>query len=264
MNNKVSVVIPFFNEIELINRAVQSAQRNLEKFPGSEILICNDSSYTGAQILEMIDCQSSTILKVVKNRGSKGPGANRNAGIDDAKNDIIAFLDADDYWKPDKISAQIDLINEGFNFIATAYEFEYSETIIKPANSIKKPIEVFMKRGLGTSTIIITKELFSSLRFSNIRYAQDIDFWFRLSQNTSFRYACLDTSFVVYSTNGSTRNKFEQLRYVNKVLVKNHISTLQRIFILFRYSVAGIWNHYIKNYFGLNKIVKNLYHTLQK
>lgn len=247
MSNKVSVIIPFFNEVALINRSVQSVQRNLENFPGSEILICNDSAYTEAQILDMIECQSATILRVVKNRGIKGPGANRNTGLDDAKNDIIAFLDADDYWKPDKLSAQIDLINEGFSFVATAYEFEHSETIIKPARSIKRPIEIFSKRGLGTSTIIVTKELLSNLRFSNIRYSQDIDFWFRLSQSKSFRYACLDKSFVVYNTNGSTRNKFQQLIYFNKVLVQNHISILQRLLILLKYSVAGIWNHYIRN-----------------
>ena len=247
MSIRVSVIIPFFNEVALINRSVQSAQRNLENFPGSEILICNDSAYTEAEILDMIEYQSSTIIKVIKNRGVKGPGANRNTGLDDVQNDIIAFLDADDYWKPNKLSAQIDLINEGFSFVATAYEFEYSETIIKPAISIKRPIEIFTKRGLGTSTILITKELLSNLRFSNIRYSQDIDFWFRLSQNRSFRYACLDKSFVVYNTNGSTRNKFEQLTYFNKVLVKNNIPIFQRSVILLKYSLAGIWNHYIRN-----------------
>ena len=245
--DKISVIIPFFSEIDLINRSVQSVQNNLHEFPGSEILVCNDGEYTEQEILDMIDYKSPIVIKVIKNERKKGPGENRNTGIENAKNDIIAFLDADDYWKPGKITAQLDLINKGYNFIATAYEFENTKTIINPARSIKRPIEIFMKRGLGTSTIIVTTELLSNLRFSNIRYSQDIDFWFRLSKNKSFRYACIDKSFVVYNTHGSTRNKFQQLIYFNKVLVKNDISILQRLFILLRYSVAGIWNHFIRN-----------------
>lgn len=247
MTYKISVVIPFFDEIDLISRAVQSVVINLEKFPGSEIIICNDGNYTKEEILETIGCSSKNpFLKIVNNENEKGPGGNRNTGINFSKNEIIAFLDADDYWRPGKISAQVELIRAGFNFISTAYEFENSKTIIKPPKKIENSIDVFQKRGLGTSTIVITTELMSQLRFSNIRFAQDIDFWFRLSQNQAFRYGAINKSFAVYSTNGSTKNKFEQLLHFNNVLALNRISVLKRLQILTKYSIIGVWNHYIK------------------
>ena len=45
---------------------------------------------------------------------------------------------------------------------------------------IKNPFDIYVKRGLGSSTILVTKELVGKKRFTNLRYSQDIEFWYKL------------------------------------------------------------------------------------
>lgn len=105
-----------------------------------------------------------------------------------------------------------------------------------------------MRRGIGTSTVLVTRDLVGQTRFKDIRFAQDIDFWFTLAKSPEFRYSRVCQELVVYSTSGSTRNKWEQLRYLNKVLDINEIGLMNRTRILISYVIYGIYNHYIKRF----------------
>ncbi|MFN1208915.1 glycosyltransferase family 2 protein, partial [Enterococcus lactis] len=54
---------------------------------------------------------------------SGSPALPRNIGIDNASGDVIAFLDADDIWLPDKLSEQVRFMNEnGCVFVYSDYE----------------------------------------------------------------------------------------------------------------------------------------------
>ena len=112
---------------------------------------------------------------------------------------------------------------------------------------ISHPLDIFTKRGIGTSTVLMTRELLQSYRFRDIRFAQDIDFWYALSHSSIFKYSMVQKPFVVYSTGGSTKNKFEQLKYLYRVLALNDIPLLPRSRILLSYAVAGTFNHLIKH-----------------
>ena len=78
-----------------------------------------------------------------------------------------------------------------------------------------------------------------------MRFAQDIDFWYLLSKSDQFHYVAIDRVLAVYSTNGSTSNKLEQLIYFNHVLKLNKVGYPLRAQILGHYSVLGVLNHYI-------------------
>ena len=87
-------------------------------------------------------------------------------------------------WTP-----QMRAIKKGATFVATSYRLDNSKTIVDPASSIDKPEDVFLRRGIGTSTVILTKELLEDHKFREIRFAQDIDFWFALAKSQKFKYA---------------------------------------------------------------------------
>lgn len=244
---RLSVVIPFYREIDLVSRAVESVAQNAEAVDELRILICNDGPFSESDVRARLSERGGEYTTIVKNAGPLGPGGARNAGLDLAQGELIAFLDADDYWLPGKLAAQIAKVRAGATFVATAYKFEKSEVIIQPPRSIsEEPLDVFLKRGLGTSTILITRELLGSRRFRDIRFSQDIDFWHRLTKSPDFTYSSINTPTAVYSTGGSTKNKWVQLRYFNKVLCMNDISFPQRCRVLSSYVFAGILNHYIR------------------
>ena len=242
---KLSVIIPFYNELNLINRAVNSVVINSIFFDQVEIILINDGSFEESEIRSCFKNNSNKLIKIVSNNYAKGPGGARNTGLDILKGDIIAFLDADDFWLPGKLETQIKEIKKGATFVATSYRFDNSKTIVNPASSIDIPIDIFLSLGIGTSTVILTKELLEDHKFSEIRFAQDIDFWFKLAKSKKFKYAGISEVFVEYNTGGSTKNKWVQLFYVNKVLSLNNISIFKRIRVNMNYILTGLYNHYI-------------------
>ena len=242
---KLSVIIPFYNELNLINRAVNSVVINSIFFDQVEIILINDGSFEENEIRSCFKNDINNLIKVVSNNYTKGPGGARNTGLDILKGDIIAFLDADDFWLPGKLEAQMQEIKKGATFVSTSYRFDISKTIVNPPSSIDIPEDVFLRRGIGTSTVILTKELLEDHKFREIRFAQDIDFWFALAKSKKFKYVGISEVFAEYNTGGSTKNKWVQLFYVNKVLNLNNISIITKIRVNINYILTGLYNHYI-------------------
>jgi glycosyltransferase involved in cell wall biosynthesis len=105
-NPRVSVVIPTYNCDRYIVEAVESvlAQDGVE----CEILVIDDGSIDNTkEILQPYGDRLQYIYQ--KNRGV---AAARNLGIRIARGEFIAFLDADDFFLPDKLSAQVAVFDE--------------------------------------------------------------------------------------------------------------------------------------------------------
>lgn len=245
---KLSVVIPFFNELLLISRAVDSVLNNARTVNDLEIFICNDGPLKELDIRAMLSYNANKVTTVLVNRHPKGPGGARNTGLDECTGDCIAFLDADDFWLPGKVTAQFAAIQSGASFVATAYRFDVGHTVIQPPASIDKAIDVFLQRGIGTSTVMITRGLLADKHFKDIRFAQDIDFWYALASNSDFHYFPISTCFVEYAKDGSTKNKWVQLKYLNKVLRINKIKLLIHLRILASYVITGLYNHFLRKF----------------
>ncbi len=95
MTPKISVIIPLFNMGHYISDALNSVlSQTIQDF---EIIVVNDGSTDdGAKIVQTFDDPRITLI----NQYNKGESAARNQGVRYAKADIIAFLDADDQWRP--------------------------------------------------------------------------------------------------------------------------------------------------------------------
>ncbi len=96
----VSVVIPTYQRAHLVRRAVDSALAALE--PGDEILVCDDGSTDGTAVA--LASYGDAVRHLVLPHAGAGPA--RNAGLDAARHPLIAFLDSDDEWFPDKMRMQ--------------------------------------------------------------------------------------------------------------------------------------------------------------
>ncbi len=96
----VSAIIPTYNRAHLVPRAIRSALTALAL--GDEIVVVDDGSTDDtADVVEGFG-PPVRLLKVAHG----GPGAARNAGLDAARGPLVAFLDSDDEWHPDKIVLQ--------------------------------------------------------------------------------------------------------------------------------------------------------------
>jgi len=117
-NPSVSIVMPLFNKERDVERAIHSIL--IQSFRDYEIIIVNDGSTDrGPDIVsKIIDSR----LRMI-HQANAGVSAARNRGIEEARADLIAFLDADDEWKPDFLETILSL-RKKFSFckvFATQY-----------------------------------------------------------------------------------------------------------------------------------------------
>ncbi len=103
----VSIIIPTYNRRELVCEAVDSVLA--QSFGDFELIIVDDGSIDGTG--EAIRSKSDARIDYVEIRHSGCPGLVRNRGVDRAIAPLIAFLDSDDLWEPDKLAVQINSLN---------------------------------------------------------------------------------------------------------------------------------------------------------
>jgi glycosyltransferase involved in cell wall biosynthesis len=102
----VSVVIPTYNRAELVPRAIRSALAALS--PGDEIVVADDGSTDGTAAAVEAFGPPVRLLRLPH----RGAGPARNAGLEAARGPLVAFLDSDDEWAPDKIALQRTFLEE--------------------------------------------------------------------------------------------------------------------------------------------------------
>ena len=101
----VSVVIPSYNRVATVTRAIDSVFA--QTYSHFEIIVVDDGS---------TDNTTAVLNKRYRDRvcliqqSNHGPAAARNAGIAASRHDLVAFLDSDDYWLPRKLEVQVPLM----------------------------------------------------------------------------------------------------------------------------------------------------------
>lgn len=109
---EVSVIIPAYNAARYIANAVHSALEQEDMPEGSiEVIVINDCSPDDVDAaMEPFKKDAQVIYR--RNKKNVGAATTRNRGIDLARGRYIAFLDADDWWEPDKLAAQLALLKK--------------------------------------------------------------------------------------------------------------------------------------------------------
>ncbi|GEN73217.1 MULTISPECIES: glycosyltransferase family 2 protein [Chryseobacterium] len=105
---KISVIIPVYNAEEYVSQAVESALQFEEVY---EVVLVEDKSPDNAlHVCRELAAKYDRIkLFQHPDKGNHGAGASRNLGMEKATGDFIAFLDADDYYLPNRFDAEREL-----------------------------------------------------------------------------------------------------------------------------------------------------------
>ena len=97
----VSVIIPTFNRAARAARAVSSVL--YQNFTDCEIIVVDDGSRDNTEDLLL---QFGQKIRYISHASNRGVSAARNRGIRESASPLIAFLDSDDYWLPEKLAVQ--------------------------------------------------------------------------------------------------------------------------------------------------------------
>jgi len=113
----VSVVIPTYNRLDLLPRAIDSALN--QTYEDLECLVVDDASKRNPQ--SVIETYSDKRLRYLMHDKNKGLGAARNTGIENASGKYVAFLDDDDEWFPTKLEEQVQIFEQASDEVAIVY-----------------------------------------------------------------------------------------------------------------------------------------------
>jgi glycosyltransferase involved in cell wall biosynthesis len=184
----VSTVIPAYRAARFIGRALDSVFA--QTCPPDEVLVVDDGSPDDLAGAVRPYGERVTLLR----KPNGGAASARNLGLDRARGDLVAFLDADDYWEPHKLERQLGLFRRhpglglacGRWFVevpgrprtapppCTDGEFDRVVTATGRA-----AFAVAMK--LWTSTVLVRRDVIGGNRFtSGLEPAEDLDLWVRL------------------------------------------------------------------------------------
>ena len=183
----VSVIIPTFNRAHLLPRAIKSVlSQTLRDF---ECIVVDDGSTDRTGDLPLLKNADSR-LRFVKLPEHKGVSAARNAGIDATSAPLLAFLDSDDEWLPEKIEKQVLWLerNRDFSIVQTREIWIRNGYRVNPPKTHEKfQGDLFgasLERCMITpSSVLLTRALLKECGGFNESFpaCEDYDLWLKIT-----------------------------------------------------------------------------------
>lgn len=236
MPPRFSVVVPLYNKCAHIGRALASVLA--QRWVDFEVLVVNDGSTDGGE--RLVEACPDPRVRLV-NQANQGASAARNRGARDARAAHVAFLDADDEWKPDflaEIARLVDASPASYLF-ATAYQMtspdgrqmSYSAERVGQAlagtrldylDCVGRDVYPFY-----TSTVCVNREAFLQAGGfdHSLAIGEDVDLWLRLSMQSA---ACFSQAVgAVYHRDAENRAMNQTGRALKILAFARRLSTLR-------------------------------------
>lgn len=214
---KVSIVIPLFNKEEYILVALNSVLK--QSFQNWECLVIDDGSTDNScRVVEKYINEHPGNWSIITQE-NKGPSSARNRGITSSQGEYIAFLDADDFWHPNKLERQIEIMDLDTSIAMTLSRYlifseEKGLTIkVVTFSSIKKLLSGWLKMtgfgGLVESTGIIRSSLITPSLFfdTSLPTSEGLDYVLKWNQVGKISFIPKIGTFYRISTNQLHRNE---------------------------------------------------------
>lgn len=210
-NPTFSVIIPAYNAEATIRTTVASVLEQSE--PDFEVIIVDDGS-TDRTLLAMLDIGCTDLRVRAVSQPNSGVSAARNYGASLARGKLLAFLDADDQWYPDKLNQHRKLHDADplieASFAQVAFCADTSGKMVD-GPSVSQVSEGSQLAGHGiadvviknpvctTSNFVITREAFAASGGfkESLRYAEDQELLARLV-SSGVRIRGVDHTLVKY------------------------------------------------------------------
>jgi len=186
----VSVILPTYNRKNLARRAILSVLA--QSYKNLECIVVDDCSTDGTLDLLTTMMKSDPRLKVVSHLRNLHASAARNTGLAAICGDLVAFLDDDDTWLPDKLEKQVDCLMTALPNVGMVYcwfdVYRGTEVVDTRRSTLRGNVfdHMLLSQPLGNaSTLLVRKEVIDRIGGfdETLPRGNDGDFIRRLSQH---------------------------------------------------------------------------------
>lgn len=242
----ISVIIPTYNSATTIQRTLESVFS--QTYKGFEIIVVDDGSTdTTREILAPYISQNKIRYIFQENAGC---GIARNRGVADSKGDLIALLDADDYWHTEKLARQVEVFKEKPDTVVCYTECYMVDPYAELIWDVQRSFFSKQRSGwilpylvtnnmLTISSAMVPRSYFDKVHGFCERYdlmmVADLDFWLKLAPYGHF--CAITTPLTFYQTRpqisqSQIRENHRQEREVFKLRMKGASLKLKLWYLL--------------------------------
>lgn len=216
----VSIIINSYNGAKFIKDSINSILN--QEYSNWEIIFWDNNSKD--QTKKIIDSFKDKRIKYFKNSKYKTLYTSRNLALKKCKGDYISFLDVDDWWDKNKLSAQINLINlnKKIKIIFTNYYIYFEKKKIKkiafkknlPNGNITK--NILEDYCVGILTVLIKKDILKKNLFnSKYEIISDFDLFTKLS--LKYEFFSIQKPLAFYRVHSSNFSKKKINLYISEM-----------------------------------------------
>ena len=218
MNSVVSVVMPLYNSEIFISETINSVLN--QTFTNWELILIDDASTDKTIEIAKSFISNNPKIRLLKNKENLGAALSRNRGIEIAEGDYIAFLDADDLWKPEKLQRQLNfMIAKNCDVCFSSYE-----QINEIGTSLNKKIKalpvlnykkLLKSNYIGNLTGIYNAKSLGKIMTPNLRKRQDWLLWLTAIKKSGKPALGIQESLAYYRIreNSMSSNKINLIKH---------------------------------------------------
>lgn len=270
---KFSVVIPLYNGADFIEATLDTVLA--QTYTDYEVVMVNDGSPDNTdEVVKRYMADHSDIKFVYLEQQNRGLGGARNTALRHASGDVIAILDQDDIWYPDKLEK-----------IARVYKERPEVDVICHSQNVRKNGELarvfrpgpngedvyrkllFVENMLSTSAVTFRKKAIDEVGFfsedrENFHFVEDFDLWLRMASK-GYKFHFTDDILGEYTEHDNNYSKEletmlkSELNVLDKHYKSFKIKNLKDRYLM-RRTVAVIYSRISRKYFKSGRFWQGL------
>ncbi len=222
VKSTISIITPVYNSEKFIENTLNSIIN--QTYKNWELLLIDDCSSDQSVTIINHYIKDNPNIKLIKNTINEGAAVSRNKGIMMAQGDYIAFLDADDIWKPEKLEKQLEYMQKQNCDVC----FSSYELIDEEGNKLNKKVKalpvlsykkLLKSNYVGNLTGIYNAKTLGKITSPNLRKRQDWLIWLNALKASGKPAHGIQEPLAYYRIreDSMSSNKFNLLKYNYRV-----------------------------------------------
>jgi glycosyltransferase involved in cell wall biosynthesis len=218
----ISIILPVFNGEKYLTDSIESVLS--QTYQNWELIIINDGSTDNTE--KLVLNYTDTRIRYLLNETNRGIIFSMNKGLEEAKGEFIARLDADDIALPLRLEKQIKFLAENKEYVLAGCYFHtidsagnYLKKVTFPDNDLDAQSYLLLHNCFCHSAVMMRAGIAKDLKYDpEFQVCEDYDLWYRISRRGKIiNIPVFGTLYRMHDNNISKRKKDIMFANVNKI-----------------------------------------------